>query len=93
MVFLREGGKDELSILLEHGRKSSSATTPTTGGTIDVKGKGRALPSAAEENTTSSIAPTRFPAALTTATSIEPSDSLLHRLAGPSTGKAGLKRE
>ena len=91
MVFLREGGKDELSLLLEHGRTSSVATRSNT---PDIKGKGRAVP---VQQSPPQAGPSRFPAAAApavgTSKKSEPSDSLLHRLAGPSTGKAGLKRE
>lgn len=87
MVFLREGGKDELSLLLEHGRGTNTRSVP-----IDVKGKGRATEQTDAE--THGEANIRAVEPVETSKSkAEPTDSLLHRLAGPSTGKAGLKRE
>lgn len=98
MVFLREGGKDELSLLLEHGRSIDTATSSsvaTGSNTPDLKGKGRAVP---VQQSPPQAGASRFPPAAAapaarTSKKSEPSDSLLHRLAGPSTGKAGLKRE
>lgn len=87
MVFLREGGKDELSILLEHGRTSKKPLTTasaTREDVLDRKGKGRATDISNDD---------AHVAANSSKTKAEPTDSLLHRLAGPSTGKAGLKRE
>lgn len=112
MVFLREGGKDELSILLEKGRLEQPANNATThvGRTVCtqrpqchcstgglMQGSLRFQDATSLPNVTQkafSRSPSRgVDKGKRKADSLEPTESLLHRLAGPSTNKAGLKRE
>ena len=113
MVFLREGGKDELSLLLEShrhrpgggssaasGRRRASDWAPARtaaaqGGSSTAKGKGkeRATDAQDQEGTAEDAIAATSPSKRKRLAEMEPTDSLLHRLAGPSTGKAGLKRE
>lgn len=113
MVFLREGGKDELSILLEKGRLEQPANNATThvGRTVVctqgsqchystgklMQGFPRFQNATSLPNVTQkafSRSPSRgVDKGKRKADSLEPTESLLHRLAGPSTNKAGLKRE
>ena len=121
MVFLREGGKDELSLLLEshrhrpasgssaaassrgastsgrgRGRASEWAPAKTTaaqGSSSTAKGKERAIDAQDEGGVAEDAIAALSPSKRRKLAEMEPTDSLLHRLAGPSTGKAGLKRE